>query len=164
MPIHKWTLALVALMPMSVYLAASLSADAMTLGLSLLVFAVTLNLALGSEGPSRRGLLALGFLLVLLALSKQAYLGLALLFFMIPGKRFSSPATRWLLAVLMIGVPLAIDAAWTYSLRGLYVPMLPRTDTLRRPAGPSPLDPWPSLELCGRWWSRRFIGNIDYLS
>ena len=31
-PIHKWALALVALMPMSVYLAASLSADAMTLG------------------------------------------------------------------------------------------------------------------------------------
>ena len=36
-PIHKWTLALVALVPMSIYLAASLSADAMTLGLSLLV-------------------------------------------------------------------------------------------------------------------------------
>ena len=62
-PIHKWTLAMVALMPMSVYLAASLSADAMTLGLSLLVVALTLNLALGSEGPSRRSLLALGLLL-----------------------------------------------------------------------------------------------------
>ena len=28
----------------------------------------------------------------------------------------------------MIGLPLAIDAAWTYSLRGLYVPMLPFVD------------------------------------
>ena len=71
-PIHKWTLAMVALVPMSVYLAASLSADAMTIGLSLLVIAMTLNLALGSERPSRRSLLALGLLLVLLALSKQA--------------------------------------------------------------------------------------------
>ena len=80
MPIQKWTMAMVALMPMSVYLAASLSADAMTIGLSLLVVALTLNLALGSERPDRRSLLALGFLLVLLALSKQAYLGLAVLF------------------------------------------------------------------------------------
>jgi uncharacterized membrane protein len=127
-PIHKWTLAMVALMPTAVYLGASLSADAMTLGVALLVLAVVLNLALRGDGPVRRGLLAVGFLLVFLALSKQAYVGLALLCFMVPGKRFSSPATRWLLAVILIGVPLAIDAAWTYSLRGLYVPMLPRTE------------------------------------
>ena len=123
-PIHKWTLALVALVPMSVYLAASLSADAMTLGLSLLVFAATLNLASGNERPSRRSLLAMGLLLVLLALSKQAYLGLAGLFFLIPGKKFSGPGRRWLIAALLIGLPLAISAAWTYSCRGLYVPAL----------------------------------------
>jgi uncharacterized membrane protein len=133
MPIQKWTMALAALVPMSVYLAASLSADAMTLGLSLLVVALTLNLAMGrhpQEGtrPSRGSLLALGFLLVLLALSKQAYLGLAGLFFVIPGKRFSGPARRWLIAALMIGVPLAIDAAWMYSLRGLFAPMLSYID------------------------------------
>lgn len=121
-PIHKWTLALVALMPMSVYIAAALSADTVTLGLSLLVVAATLNLALGSERPSRRSLLALGCLLALLALSKQAYLGLALLFFVVPAQKFSSPARRWLVAGLMIGLPLAIDAAWAYSLRSLYVP------------------------------------------
>jgi uncharacterized membrane protein len=127
-PIHKWTLALVALAPMSVYLAASLSADAMTIGLSLLIIAVTLNLALGSERPSRRSLLALGLLLVLLALSKQAYLGLAVFFLVIPGKEFSSPARRWLIAAVMIGLPLAVNAAWMYSLRGLYVPALPFVD------------------------------------
>jgi len=127
-PVHKWTLALVALVPMSVYLAASLSADAMTLGLSLLVVAVTLNLALGSEKPGRRSLLAMGFLLVALSLSKQAYLGLALLFFVIPGEKFSSRGRRWLIAALMIGLPLAIDAAWMYSLRGLYVPVFSYVD------------------------------------
>jgi uncharacterized membrane protein len=128
MPIQKWTLAMVALMPMSVYLAASLSADAMTIGLSLLVIALTLNLALGSARPDRRSLLALGFLLVALSLSKQAYLGLAVLFLVIPGEKFSSPGRRRLIAGLMIGVPLAIDAAWMYSLRGLYVPILPFVD------------------------------------
>jgi uncharacterized membrane protein len=127
-PVHKWTLAMLALMPTAVYLGASLSADAMTLGLALLVLAVALNLALRGEGPIHRGLLALGFLLVFLALSKQVYAGLALLFFMVPGSRFSCPAKRWLVAAVLIGVPLAIDAAWTYSLRGLYAPMLPYVD------------------------------------
>jgi len=127
-PIQKWTLALVALIPMSVYLAASVSADAMTLGLALLVVALTLNLALGSEMPSRGRLLALGLVLLLLALSKQAYLGLGIMFFMIPGERFSTPRRRWLTAALLIGIPLAINAAWTYSLRGLYTPMRPFVD------------------------------------
>ncbi|MGO9108299.1 MAG: DUF2142 domain-containing protein [Thermoguttaceae bacterium] len=127
-PILKWTLALAALLPMSVYLAASLSADATTIGLSLLVVAATLNLALGSKNPSRRSLLSLGFLLVLLALSKQPYLGMATLFFLIPGKRFFSTRRRWLIAAVIIGVPLAIGAAWTYSLRGLYVPLFSYVD------------------------------------
>ena len=127
-PVQKWTLAMVALMPMSVYLAASLSADAMTLGLSLLVIAMTLNFAVGDETPDARHWLALGFLLLLLALSKHGYLGLALLFFAVPGKKFSSPKRRWLIAAAVIGAPLAIGAAWTYSLRGLYVPQLPYVD------------------------------------
>ncbi len=86
---------MVALMPMSVYLAASLSADAMTLGLSLMVIALTLNLALGGERPGRRSWLALGVLLVLLSLSKHGYLGLALLFIMVPGKQFAGDPARW---------------------------------------------------------------------
>ena len=139
-PIQKWTLAMVALVPMSVYLAASLSADAVTIGLSLLIIALTLKLALGGTSPapaqavSARGFtfaklwdappeLLLGFLLVLLALSKQAYLGMVMLFFLIPGRKFSSPRCRWLIAALTIGLPVVIDAAWSWSLRGLYVPM-----------------------------------------
>jgi uncharacterized membrane protein len=77
---------------------------------------------MGGERPSRRSWLALGLLLVLLSLSKHGYLGLALLFFVVPGKKFSGPGRRWLIAALVIGVPLGIGAAWTYSLRGLYVP------------------------------------------
>jgi uncharacterized membrane protein len=127
-PIHKWTLAMTALIPMSIYLAASLSADAMTLGLSLAVVAWVLRLALESEKPGPRELLALGILMVLLVLAKQAYFGLALLFFLIPGSKFSSRGRRWQIAALVIGAPLAIEAAWAWSLRGLYVPIRPFVD------------------------------------
>ena len=181
-PIQKWTMAMVALMPMSLYLGASLSADAVTLGLSLLIVALTLNLALRCDKPGprsntvrgrvcpfvvpplggfsapippkggttnighcspRKAYLALGLLLTLLALSKQAYVGLAGLFLLVPGKRFSSPGRRWLTAAAVIGVPLAINAAWMYSLRGLYVPMSAFVD----PPAQLPLDLEPSLEL-----------------
>jgi uncharacterized membrane protein len=122
-PVLKWTLALVALMPMSVYLAASCSADTAAIGLALLIVALILKLILGSQTPSRRGLLVLGLLLAALGLSKQAYLGVALLLLATPGKKFSSPVRRWLTIAALIGVPLAVDVAWMYSLRGLYVPM-----------------------------------------
>ena len=151
-PIHKWTLTLVALLPMSVYLAASLSADAMTLGLSLLVVAVTLSLALGKQRPSGRSLLALGVLLVLLALSKQAYVGLAVFVLAIGSKQFSSLGRRWLVAALLIALPLAVSAAWTYSLRGLYTPAF------------SFVDPQAQLRwILGHPWSYALVlGNAIY--
>ena len=151
-PIHKWTLTLVALLPMSVYLAASLSADAMTLGLSLLVVAVTLNLALGKERPSGRSLLALGVLLVLLALSKQAYVGLAVFVLLIGSKQFSSLGRRWLITALLIALPLAVSAAWNYSLRGLYTPAF------------SFVDPQAQLRwILGHPWSYALVlGNAIY--
>jgi uncharacterized membrane protein len=127
-PIHKWTLALAALVPMSVYLAASAHADAMTIGLSLVVLAFVLRLALGYDKPSANELLALAVLMTLVVLAKQAYFGLTMLFFVIPGGKFASPRRRWLAAAAVIGMPLLIEAAWAFSLRGLYVPMLPWVD------------------------------------
>ena len=72
---------------------------------------------------------------------------------MIPGKKFSSPGRRWLIAALLIGLPLAIDAAWTYSLRGLYVPMLPFVD-------PQAQFHW----ILGHPWSYRGDGGQGDLS
>ena len=88
-PIHKWTMALVALMPMSVYLAAAVSADAVTLGLSLLVVALTLNLAVGSESPAAGVCSRSDYCWCCWPCSKQAYVGLAVLFLLSPAR--SSP-------------------------------------------------------------------------
>jgi len=126
-PVQKWTLALVALMPMSMFLAASLSADAVTLGLALMTIALALDLALGEEAPAGR-LAAFGLCLVLLALSKQAYVSLALLFFIIPAGKFAGRGQWLTAAVLFLGLPLAANLAWAYSVRSLYVPMLPFVD------------------------------------
>ena len=131
MPVQKWTLALVALMPMSMFLAASLSADAMVLGLAFMATALALDLALGKEASAGR-LAAFGSCLLLLALSKQAYVSLALLYFTIPASKFASRGQWWAAAGMVVGLPLAANLAWAWSLRSLYVPVRPVVDPLQQ--------------------------------
>jgi uncharacterized membrane protein len=129
MPIHKWTMSLVALMPMSIFLAASLSADALTIAFSLLSIAMILRLGLRSENADRRSLLWLGTVLVCLALVKQAYVLVALLFLMVPQAKFADRGQCWRIRTLMIALPIAVCVAWTYSARELCVPYRTCVDT-----------------------------------
>ena len=110
MPVQKWTLVLVALMPMSIFLAASLSADAVSIGLSLLAIAMILRLALGQELVSRRSLSWLAVVLLLLALAKPGYVLISLLVFLIPKERFSRPGECWKARTCLVGLPFVLDA------------------------------------------------------
>jgi hypothetical protein len=73
-PTGKWLLTLLALSPMSVFIAASLSPDALTIALSFLAVALSLRLTLA---PSAQTWLAAVIILILLTLSKLPYLILA---------------------------------------------------------------------------------------
>ena len=128
MPVHKWTLALVALMPMSIFLAASLSADAISSGISLLAIALILRLALGPAPISRRSLGWLGLVMLLLALAKPGYVLLSLFFFLVPKERFSDRRHCWQVRAWLVGLPLAVSIAWVLSIRGLCVPLRPNID------------------------------------
>jgi uncharacterized membrane protein len=127
-PIQKWAMALIALTPMAMYLAASISADGMTIGLALLAIALTMDLALSPQPAGASRLVPLGVTLVLLGLSKQAYCGMALLILAVPAEKFSSRGHRWLVAGLIIGATLVCDAAWSSVVRGIFVPILPFVD------------------------------------
>jgi uncharacterized membrane protein len=110
MPSMKWGMALLALMPMTLYEASSVSADAYTIGISFLMIAFLLNLATGEGTLSAR---EIGFMLagtVLLALAKPGYSPLALLAFLVPRERFETGSRKFLVTggmsiiVLMIGI------------------------------------------------------------
>lgn len=91
-PVHKWVLFLLALMPMSIYLGSSLSADSFTMALSFFYIAFFLKLALDDEKESieNRDILIMIGLSILLALSKVGYLVLLGLFLLIPKEKFGS--------------------------------------------------------------------------
>jgi uncharacterized membrane protein len=123
MPVHRWTLAMLALMPMSIFLAASLSPDALTIALSLLGIAMILRMALRPEKIGRGSLWSLGTILLLVGLSKPSYGALSMLALVLRKEKFSDPGKAWWIRGLLVGLPLAAGAAWVLSLTGLDVPV-----------------------------------------
>jgi uncharacterized membrane protein len=129
MPIQKWTLTLVALMPMSVFLAASITADALSIALSLLAIAMILRLVLlRAESAGRGSMWRLGAILLLVALAKPGYVLIALLFLLVPKDKFSDRRRCWRARAWLVGLPLAANIAWVLSVRGLCVPLRPCVD------------------------------------
>lgn len=88
MPLHKWTMIILALLPMNINLAASLSADAFTIAISFLFIAILLRLAFSEEYIRWKSVIWMLLVLMLVALSKNVYIILGLLFFVIPKAKF----------------------------------------------------------------------------
>lgn len=113
-PILKWTYVLLALMPMTLYLAASNSVDSIVIGASFLVSAQLLSWAYDSTKAyigSTDGLCLLGLALTL-ALSKPLYLSLLGLLLLVPREKFGS-TTRYALTMLtIVGSCLAACGLW----------------------------------------------------
>jgi len=115
-PIHKWVFLLLALMPMTLFLSASLSADSFTLGLTFLSIAIFFKLAFDPLKTvlNRKDMLILIFLIVMLALSKQIYVLLLLLFLLIPSLKFENKKTRIYLLLILSLPAVLIPILWNY--------------------------------------------------
>jgi uncharacterized membrane protein len=89
-PIFKWVMTVLALTPMSLFQAASLSVDGATNGIAFLTVSFFLYLSIGSpRWVERKHITLLCGLVFLLAFTKQIYMLLAGLYFMIPPKKFN---------------------------------------------------------------------------
>lgn len=122
-PVHKWVWTLLALTPMSVFLGASLSADAPTNALAFLLIAITLRFALDIRGPLQNKDFVLLFSIgLLLALSKQGYFLLGLLVLLIPVERFGSLHRKLAVSLLFVGLYVVVTLGWTWLGRHLFVP------------------------------------------
>ena len=126
-PVHKWVFFLLALMPMTLYEAASLSADSFTIAISFLLIALFLKFSFDEEKNELNTLdiLLLFFLGLMIALSKQIYIVLLLLFFSIPFYKFKN-RRQMFSSFLVISIPLLlIIEGWGFVIQGAYVPVLP---------------------------------------
>ncbi len=110
-PIAKRLLFFIALLPMTLFQAASLSADSVTFALSFLLTALYLRLAYGSPPVSTRQLLMVAGLGTALTAAKFVYAPLIGLHFLIPRARFRSPAVYGVSFLLTACLCLLVVAA-----------------------------------------------------
>jgi uncharacterized membrane protein len=113
-PVFKAVCCLIALMPMTLFLSGSLSADALTLGLSLLVISLVLRTAFADVGPvGPRRLAALYSLFGLLALCKSVYVAFPLLLGLVPAPRLGGWRRRTALIVAGLLVSISVSSLWS---------------------------------------------------
>jgi len=112
-PILRWTMLLLALTPMSLAQAASLSADATVNGVSFLFVAAAVRCALKEGSLQSARLVGLNFLGAIVALAKTAYFPLTILFLLIPPDKFSSRRRYWLAFAIFMLICAGTIVAWS---------------------------------------------------
>lgn len=123
-PVFQWVFMLVALMPMSIFQAASLSADTPTNALAMLLTAIILRGSLLKEGNlGRLEMLTISVLCILLSLCKLAYFPITGLVLLIPVERFGGVKPKILFSGGIIGASIVTVIIWSLAVRGLYQPI-----------------------------------------
>jgi uncharacterized membrane protein len=120
-PVFKWVFVVVALLPRSLSLAASLSADGPTNAMALLLTAVIMREILGNETKLNNwDVLFIITLGVLLSMAKQVYLPLVGMAFLIPVQKFISRNNKLVFCGLVIGAAALATGLWTREIHDLY--------------------------------------------
>ncbi len=128
MPVHKWVLFMIALIPMALFEATSLSADSLILGLSFIIVAVFFKFAFDENKKiiNKKDIYILFILILLLSLSKQIYFVLLLLIFLIPSEKFGSRKQMFLVTGFLFFAIVIISGGWNLLVKDLYVPIVPQ--------------------------------------
>jgi uncharacterized membrane protein len=123
-PVQKWVFFLLALMPMAIYIASSLSSDSFTIAISFLVIGLFFKFAFDDNKQviDNKDLSILFILLLFIALSKQIYILLGLLFFMIPSYKFGNRKIMFLRFVSIFVPIMLVIIGWSFLVNGLYMP------------------------------------------
>lgn len=122
-PIYKWGLTLLALMPMTITQAASLSADSMCFALSFFLIAYILNLALTKREIKQRQIVCVALISFLMGLCKLAYVFIPFLFVLVPSENFSSKKKYYISFFTVILTAFVGVFGWALLIKNLYIPI-----------------------------------------
>lgn len=171
-PFYKWLLLLLALTPMSIFQASSLSGDALTNGLSFLLIAAILKTAFaGEKQVTKSEIFILALLSLLLSLSKLAYFPILFLLWVIPVQRFPSKKQYFITLSAIVLVSLAAVLSWLLITRHLNVPLRLDTPNLTTQQRLDYLasQPWKllvllgnTLRLHGLTYLEQFLGGMGW--
>ncbi len=170
-PVQKWTMVLLAVMPLTINVVASVSADTIAIGLSFLFTAYVLKLAFAPEGElvSYRRLGFVLFLALLLALAKPPYFLLVFLLLMIPARKLRGRKRYAVAFAVITATTFAVVASWNLIVRNAYVA---RLDTIVPGTQLSHIlkNPFSFVWTMARTayhfkflWAKMFVGGIGWL-
>ncbi len=127
-PVHKWVLLMIALIPMTLFEVASLSADSLILGLSFIIVAIFFKFAFdrNKKHINKKDIYILFILLLLLSLSKQIYFLLLFLIFLIPSQKFGGRKNMFFITGILFIAIIMISGGWNLLVKDLYVPIVPQ--------------------------------------
>ncbi|MBX3165622.1 MAG: DUF2142 domain-containing protein [Bacteroidetes bacterium] len=121
-PFYKLFFTLIALLPMSLFVNMSLSADVMTNLLAFMLTAYLLKLAYIDDIITGKQFFTATALAVLLALAKLVYIPLVFLFLLIPKKKFSTPKMYYAALSIFFIVSFGTALLWSHITNSLYLP------------------------------------------
>jgi uncharacterized membrane protein len=120
MPVRRYSLAAVALLPPILFSRSTLDADQLTNGLAFLFLAIAIR-EIGASGPIRgRTVAALAITAFLLAQAKSAYLLLPLLTLAIPAQRFATTGRKTAACAFIIVPGIVFSLGWMLLLKLTY--------------------------------------------
>ena len=123
MPVHRWTMVVLALTPMVAFTRASVSADAFTLSACWVLIAVLLRYALTKQQPlGARDVALLFAITAVVALTKQTYFLLAGCLLLLPRSTLGSGRRYVIVLVTMLGTAFLATTIWSGTVRELYRP------------------------------------------
>lgn len=111
-PFKKLAALMIALLPIGIQQAASMSPDALTNSLSIFFVAYILSLIYGEGVLKRKDYIILTITSILVALIKIIYLPLCALVFLIPDKRFESKKKKWTFLIIIFIISVILNLAW----------------------------------------------------
>ncbi|MBA2611396.1 MAG: DUF2142 domain-containing protein [Bacteroidetes bacterium] len=120
-PVYKWLFTLIVLLPMNLYLANSFSADTVTNCLALFFIAFSLKLTFSDSKLTKKDLLFILILACLLALAKLVYIGLIILLFLMPAKKFSNNLQRHATLLLVFAASFLMVFLWSATVMKYYI-------------------------------------------
>lgn len=182
LPGLKWLFVVLALSPMSLFQASSLSADVVTNGCSFLFIAVIFRLAFDKNASlNKKNLYVLIILLVLISLSKYAYSFLFLLYFLIPVKKSGTMKNYLVNSSILLIITGATVAIASYMVNQIYQSVSPGVNYYGYMSGTPMVNPILQLQyiitqpftyvktiLFSLWTGKSFlltsfIGNLGWL-
>lgn len=113
-PKEKWKniVIVVALLPMTLNLATSLSPDCLAISLSILLVSYILNMKYKKEKMKNTQICLLAILCIATSLVKIAYLPLIILFLLIPSEKFKNKKIYYLVFVAILLISIVVNLLW----------------------------------------------------